>query len=680
MRRLQRIRILVFALLGLMLAGLAAVPASASSDLRILVDVSGSMRWNDPDNLRIDAMRLISELMPVGHRVGVWLFAEGTEPLMPLGVVDADWKNLLKQRVRRIHSRGRFTHIEDALSVGIQGWTGTPEPGEERHLVLFTDGVIDVPLNPADGDRDGLIELPEPVLIGEKSYRSLIDGDYASSIASRERILRDLIPTLQRLQIQTHVIALSDEVDPELVEALALQTGGWLEIAADASALQKAFLRILDQSAPPTTVPIKGNRFTIDEGVREFTLLAFHDGTAVSLITPTGTTVASGQIPQEGRSRISWNAAQDYDMVTVTAPASGEWTLQGSLDPDNRVAVLTDLNLAMSPLPNTIPEPASLLLEVWPTEQGTPVKLEEFLELTSVAAVFERVSDNNVPDRASEATDETALQAQINPPETEAPNINPDIDPHINPATIPALSLILPLDLNSLTYRMEVQGGTLKPGTYRLQTLLEGATFKRQLIRSLRVTGTPLAIHYYPQSPEVGQSGQAQLGVRLAFDSNLIRAGSLFGYLRLEGPDGQDTVLEFNALSHDSARYDLPINRAGNYKASARLRAETVAGEPLLLDPPEEIFRFDFDDGHASKPQAKRDPGAISWALLGAVVGGGTVAFATLMALVILLTRPTSKSGTGNAAARKARKSMPSGNNNQKNKATPSADQAAPKD
>lgn len=621
--------------LGLVLVSCLPSVARAESDVRIMVDVSGSMRWNDPNNLRVDAVRLISELMPVGHRAGVWLFAERTDRLVELGVVDAAWKNRLRQRLGNIHSRGMFTHIEDALTVGMQGWSDTPEVEQERHLVLFTDGVIDVPRNPADGERDA----PEPELLGGRSYRDLIDGDYHSSIASRERILRELIPTLQRLGVKTHVIALSDEVDPELVEALASQTGGWLEVAADASALQKAFLRILDQSAPPTTVPIEGNRFRIDEGVREFTLLAFHAGVPVSLITPSGETVAAGRIITEGNMRIAWNAASDYDLVTITTPAAGEWELQGSLDPDNRVAVLTDLNLVTAPLPNTIPETANLLLDVWPTERGAPIQLGEFLELATASARFEHVSAETGLAAADAVPEVAGDIAEVTSPDSLA--AIPDGPP------IPAVSLVLPLNPNFLTYRAEIPGGTLKPGTYRLRILLEGATFKRQLTRGLRVTGTPLEIHYETWLPPDGDSGPARLGVRLEFDPKQIRPGSLFGYLRLEGPEGHDALLEFNALSNEAARYDLPIVRAGIYKTTARLRAETLAGGALVLEPPGEVLVFDFDDGHVPPERKGRDGVGVSWPLLAALVGGGTAAFAALLGLMLLLTRAPANPSAG---------------------------------
>ncbi|EIC22442.1 VWA domain-containing protein [Thiorhodovibrio frisius] len=590
----------------------------ASSDLRMLIDVSGSMRENDPQNLRVPALRLVSELLPSGNQSGVWLFADRPEPLVAPGAVDDAWRAQTRERLRRIHSNGNFTDIEAAIDAALAGWSEPPAADEQRHLILLTDGLVDVP----DAAQDASGE----------------DSD----AASRRRILETIIPRLQSLKVKTHVVALSDQVDAALVEALTVQTGGWLEVANNAAALQRAFLRMLEQSAPPTTVPIEGNRFTIDSAVREFTLLAFHaPDSPVSLITPAGKTITAGRIPLDGKTQVTWNNARDYDLVTITSPSTGDWELQGSLDPDNRVAVLTDLNLAMEPLPNAIPNQASFLLDVWPTEKGAPIKIQDFLELATAKAVFDLSPEDGEPPVESAPMSTTDLTAPA--PESAA--------------AIPALSLILPLDPASLTYRMEVEAGTLEPGTYELRVLLESATFQRQLTRGLRVTGTPLTLEYEPQMPAEGQTGEARLDIRLKFESNLIRPGSLFGYLRLKGPEGSEAVLEFNALTNGSATYDIPITRAGTYRASARLKAETVAGEPLLLEPPEETFVFDFDDGQEQEPPAATGEASISWTLLAAVVGGGTAAFALLMTLVLFITRtPSDKPATKKTKEAKASK------------------------
>jgi hypothetical protein len=68
--------------------GYAAETGNPSPELQILIDVSGSMKHNDPKNLRIPALKLLVNLLPDGTNVGIWLFAEKTRVLVKTGIVN----------------------------------------------------------------------------------------------------------------------------------------------------------------------------------------------------------------------------------------------------------------------------------------------------------------------------------------------------------------------------------------------------------------------------------------------------------------------------------------------------------------------------------------------------------------------------------------------------------------
>ena len=187
-----------------------------------------------------------------------------------------------------IHSRGQFTDIERALAAAQAGWVGAA-PSGERHLVLLTDGVVDVA------------------------------QDEALSAASRERVLAQQLGELRARGVAVHAVALSDGVDRALLEALTAGTGGRLEHARDAAQLQRIFLRMLEQTAPPVTLPLDGRRFTVDNAVSELTLLVFRDGDApVSLTNP-----AARPARRRASGRGGWRHAAGYELITVAAPHQG---------------------------------------------------------------------------------------------------------------------------------------------------------------------------------------------------------------------------------------------------------------------------------------------------------------------------------------------------------------------
>jgi len=160
---------------------------SSPNDVRVLIDVSGSMKQNDPANLRIPALKLLVNLLPSGSNAGIGLFAADAVELMPNARVDQKWKTNALNLADKIHSRGLFTNIETALEHAIDNWA-TPENATRRSVILLTDGVVDVSKDPAQ------------------------------SAASRKRIIQSLIPRMQQLSAQVHTIALSKNADQELLE------------------------------------------------------------------------------------------------------------------------------------------------------------------------------------------------------------------------------------------------------------------------------------------------------------------------------------------------------------------------------------------------------------------------------------------------------------------------------
>jgi hypothetical protein len=87
-------------LLALNLIGFNAL---AAPDIRVLVDVSGSMKTTDPQNLRIPALKLLAELLPANATAGIWVFDQKVVPLMPVATVTPQWKQKARASAAKIH-------------------------------------------------------------------------------------------------------------------------------------------------------------------------------------------------------------------------------------------------------------------------------------------------------------------------------------------------------------------------------------------------------------------------------------------------------------------------------------------------------------------------------------------------------------------------------------------------
>ena len=113
------------------------------ADVRVLVDVSGSMKKADPKSVRGPATALLAALLPDQSQGGIWLFGSDVRELVPYGPVDARWDALRQPIEASIGSTDRFTHMESALRTGITA-SGDQTTGGACHVILITDGIVDV--------------------------------------------------------------------------------------------------------------------------------------------------------------------------------------------------------------------------------------------------------------------------------------------------------------------------------------------------------------------------------------------------------------------------------------------------------------------------------------------------------------------------------------------------------
>ncbi len=94
----------------------------AAADTRVLIDISGSMKENDPQNLRRPALRLLVGLLPKDSRAGVWTFGQYVNEEIHLGKVDQGWRDRARASASKIHSRGLYTDIEEVLKRSTEDW------------------------------------------------------------------------------------------------------------------------------------------------------------------------------------------------------------------------------------------------------------------------------------------------------------------------------------------------------------------------------------------------------------------------------------------------------------------------------------------------------------------------------------------------------------------------------
>lgn len=358
--------VLVSALTLIFVLGFYAAPAYSVEasmekklppDVRVVIDVSGSMKQNDPDNLRRPALDLLVQLLPKDAKAGVWTFGQWVNMLVPHKPVNESWRKEAGKLAKQINSVGLYTNIGEALEKAAYDFDKLESDDFKRKyrssVILLTDGVVDISKSPQENSQE------------------------------RARILEKILPVYQRAGVTIHTVALSHNADKQLLEQLAIDTGGIAAVAESADELMKIFLRAFDDAAPAEQVPLAGNKFLIDSSIEEFTALVFRkaNGEPTALISPDKTRYDLSKQDADLR----WHQSDDYDLITMQRPVEGEWEIIAAADPDNRVTVVSDLSLDVSRLPRNLFLGSLPNFDAMLSENGKVIDRQEFLNLMDVS-------------------------------------------------------------------------------------------------------------------------------------------------------------------------------------------------------------------------------------------------------------------------------------------------------
>jgi len=452
------------------------------ADVRVLIDISGSMKKSDPDNLRIPATRLISGLMPEGSRSGVWTFGRYVNMLVPVRNVDDEWRALAKEKSALINSAGLYTNIEGVLENASSGWFEY-DPNTKRSIILLSDGYVDVSKKAGESE------------------------------ASRRRIIEKTLPRLRKAGVVVHTVALSDDADHQLLETISVATEGSYMKASEASKLNRLFLKLFEKSADVPSLPLKNNEFKVDKSINNMTLVIMQEGDAkpAAVIAPDGQFFNQASHPEN----VKWHHEKGFDLVTVEAPIVGEWKIDANIDPDNRVIVATNLELGVSPIPNTIMPNEIIHISGHMLEDNKPLVKRQLLD----------------------TIDMVLLQEQPNGTAQSVKLTDNGIPPDLSVGDGVFSTTMRPLDVQ---------------GVYELSVIASSPTFEREYRHTVTVMGEPVTTAVEQLSAE--QGGVFLLTLTPRIDKSILVIESLT--LKLAGSD--QPAVELPRDENEVWNFELP--------------------------------------------------------------------------------------------------------------------------
>lgn len=280
----------------------------AAVDVSLIIDSSGSMVTNDPDDMRKEGAKAFVDIAHNGDGIAVVDFDENVVVPWHMTPLTSD-RSAVKAAIDTIDSNGA-TNIGDALQVGFdQLQAGDPDHG--KAAVLLTDGEHNTG--------------PDPTTI---------------------------VPIYQAAGWPIYTIGLGPDTNPQLLQWIADQTGGMYMHLSDPDDLVNIYNEIIGAIQGGTTV--YNQEYPMEQGstVQALVPISSNQSQAVFLVNWPGsrvdttlTTPSGLQItPQTVDPNVYHAQGLTYEIYRITNPEAGEWTVTmygADLPPGGEIVELT---------------------------------------------------------------------------------------------------------------------------------------------------------------------------------------------------------------------------------------------------------------------------------------------------------------------------------------------------
>lgn len=325
-----------------------AAEKPAGVDAVLLMDSSGSMAKNDPHKLRVPAAKLFMSLLGQEDRIGLISFSDNGYPVLHLTAPTDDASPRILAAADKVSSKGVYTNLYAALNKGVEMLAREGQAGQEKMLILMSDGKMDV----GDSDEDWQLT---------------------------QRLQDELLKTVEDRRIKVYTIAFTEASDVELLQEIAHRSGALFKLAKSDADLHEVFSDIFETAKSPDMLPIEGGEFSVDPSIEEVTIVASkeREDVRVYLQSPQGRKYSS----EDAGDSLKWFMSEHFDMITVRKPESGNWKLLFT-GGRNRAYIVTNMTLNHNPQQPQLKVGENMVLESWLEQDGKLLDREALLTNT----------------------------------------------------------------------------------------------------------------------------------------------------------------------------------------------------------------------------------------------------------------------------------------------------------
>lgn len=332
-------------------------------DVVLVFDASGSMLKTDPSNLRYEGAKLLLSFLGDGDRISVVRFADSAKIVRDLREYSKNMAPQLMEEIQTIAPEGQYSDLSEGIKLAKAVLDASHRPEAQKLIVMLSDGKME----------------PDPKI--------------SPAFARTLELVHDLLPDLKSKETKVFTVAFSEFADRPLLSEIAAATDGLTWYSATPEDLHRSFAELFLAVKRPQVVAQTGRGFKIDEDVEEATFYINREpGNILSLISPKSEILSLEKHPDW----VTWFSGQNFDVITLKEPDTGDWKVTGTEHSDGFATVLTDLKV-LTDWPLVVRAGDTPLVQARLYEETKPVSLPEMSDVLKFGVQITRTDQVATP-------------------------------------------------------------------------------------------------------------------------------------------------------------------------------------------------------------------------------------------------------------------------------------------
>jgi uncharacterized protein (TIGR03503 family) len=307
-------------------------------------------------------------------------------------------------------------------------------------------------------------------------------------------------------------------------------------------------------------VPYFDNRFRLDADLEEITLIFYRKSgsTPIILIRPDGSKIRVNNFDTE---KVEWFDDATFDMIKIKKPMPGPWQAVGDILPESHILIVSDVTIAVKPLPNIVFSGETLKVEGHLFNGNEAIKTRHFKDAVTLDVNFYTTNNLAYENFGADAVKVTSFRDD-----------GYGLDEYAHDNTFTGEFVL-----------------DFAPGEWQPVYLVKLPMSTREL------TQTPILLQQTPIKVSVSPSKDETLPHRvlLAIDSSVVLPNTIVFQGKLTFPDRQIEPFSIMQSNGDERTVDVTNTEPGLYRVNVSAFGETIDGREFRLVVPEFTFNVE---------------------------------------------------------------------------------------